>query len=123
MYDVPRTHSQFATLQLAGLAAMKASKRGCVPPVAWSSPVITSTAFFPRGIPEFRQRFLRLVHELDQIDQQALLLVGLGNLDLGEIYPVGLRIEGRIAEEQVVRPDGVIPSRSWPAQAGLPWRV
>src|SRR5205085_3864655 len=33
-YDVPRTHSQFATLHPAGLSAMNVSNRPAVPPFA-----------------------------------------------------------------------------------------
>ena len=53
MYEVDRTHSHWATLQPAGLRALKRSNANAVPPGAfpgeWSSPLITTTAFSPRG--------------------------------------------------------------------------
>ncbi len=42
-------HSQLATEQPLGLAAMNWSKRPPVPPLAWSSPVMTTAAFLPLG--------------------------------------------------------------------------
>ena len=51
MYDVPRTHAQAATLQPCGDASSKRSNWPIVPglPSPWSSPVITTAAFSPRG--------------------------------------------------------------------------
>ena len=122
---MPRTHSQSATEQPAGLSALYWSKRPAVPPLAWSSPVMTTTAFSPRGKYQKRGSGLRSRFMLaDQVGEQALLLVGLRDRDLVEVDPVGLRVAGRGAEEQVVGADRAAwPSRSWPAQAGLPWRV
>ena len=48
-YEVLRTHSQSATMQPGGLLRDLASKRPAVPPPPWSSPVITTAAFSPRG--------------------------------------------------------------------------
>ena len=78
-----------------------------------------------REVPEARQRLAVGVHLPDQVGEQPLLLVGLRDRDLVEVDPVGLGVAGLGAEEQVVGADraGTAPSRSCPAQAGLPWRV
>ena len=86
---------------------------------------MTTTAFSPRGKYQKRGSGLRsrfIVH--DQVGEQALLLVGLRDRDLVEVDPVGLDVTG-LPEEEVVGADRrpASPSRSWPAQAGLPWRV
>ena len=90
----------------AGLAPSCWSKRPAVPPLAWSSPVITTTALSPRG--KYQKRgsgFLSRSICSDEVGEQALLLVGLRDGDLGEIDPVGLGVARRRAEEQVVGAD------------------
>ena len=49
MYDVPRMHCQSATQQPGALNALYWLNRPTVPPLAWSSPVITIAAFRLRG--------------------------------------------------------------------------
>ena len=69
---------------------------------AWSSPVITTTAFSPRGKYQKRGSGLRSAFiERDQVRQQPLLFVGLRDGDLVEVHPVGLGA----AEEEIVRAD------------------
>ena len=71
---------------------------------AWSSPVITTAAFSPRGRYQKRGSGVRSrVHQRDQVRQQPLLLVGLRDRDLVQVDPVGLQVAGLGAEEQVVR--------------------
>ena len=82
------------------------SKRPAVPPLAWSSPVMTTAAFTPRG--KYQKRgsgFLSAVHRADQVGEQALLLVGLrdGHLVRGRPSRAGRR--PLRAEEQVVGAD------------------
>ena len=79
-----------------------------------------------REVPELRQRLLVAIHLLDQVGEEPLLLVGLRDLDLVEVDPIGLDVTGLGAEEQVVGAEDRAadwPSRSSPAQAGLPCRV
>ncbi len=56
-------------------------------------------------IPESRQRLPILVHRDDQVGEQPLLLVRLGDADLVHVDPVGLRIRRGSAIELVVRTD------------------
>jgi hypothetical protein len=49
MYELLRMHCHSVTEQPAGLAALYWSNRPAVPPTPWSSPVMTTTAFSPRG--------------------------------------------------------------------------
>ena len=76
-----------------------------------------------RQVPEARQRQLVAPISVIRFSEQPLLLVGLRDRDLVRVDPVGLHVAGLRAEEEVVGADAGTPSRSWPAQAGLPWRV
>src|SRR4051794_35423293 len=49
MYADARTHVHAVTEQPAGLSAFMRSKYASTPLIAWSSPVITTAAFRPRG--------------------------------------------------------------------------
>ena len=74
-----------------GCAPCSWSKRRRCRRCAWSSPVMTTTAFSPRGKYQKRGSGLRsafIVH--DQVREQPLLLVGLRDRDLVEVDPVGL---------------------------------
>ena len=74
--------------------------------------------------PEPRQRPAVGVHLPDQVREQVLLLVGLRDRDLVQVHPVGLGIAGGMPRRRGRRSGSArVPSRSWPAQAGLPWRV
>ena len=107
MYDVPRTHSQLATEQPAGLSALNWSKRPAVPPLPWSSPVMMTTAFLPFG--KYQKRgsgFLLSFMCEDQVREQALLLVGLRNRDLVRGRPSPAATSPVfVAVELVVGPD------------------
>ena len=99
-----------------------------MPPLPWSSPVITTAAFLSRGRNQNRgSGFRSQVHLLDQVGEQALLLVGLRDRDLVEVDPVGLDVPGLGAEEEIVGADRWFPPTGvalvCPDQAGLPWRV
>ena len=76
-----------------------------------------------REMPEARQRLASAIHEHDQVREQALLLVGLRDRDLVEVHPVGLPSVLDAPKNRSSERIGVKPSRSWPAHAGLPWRV
>ena len=58
-----------------------------------------------RQVPEARQRRLVEVHRRDQVGQQALLLVGLRDVEVVRVDPVGLDVARLGAVEQVVRAD------------------
>ncbi|ABF86640.1 hypothetical protein MXAN_3655 [Myxococcus xanthus DK 1622] len=74
-------------------------------------------------VPEARQR--RGARLVQHVGEQALLLVRLGNLDLGQVHPVRLRVEGRVAVEHVVGAraranGGAVPVLSLPGRVSLP---
>ena len=77
-----------------------------------------------RQVPEARQRLAVAAHRHDQVREQALLLVGLRDRDLGRVEPVRLDVAGA-ARRRRGRSGriGKSPSRSCPTHAGLPWRV
>ncbi len=58
-----------------------------------------------REVPEPGQRLLVGGHRAEQVREQPLLLVGLGDRDLGQVHPVGLVVTGGRAVEQVVGAD------------------
>ena len=62
-----------------------------------------------REIPEARQRGGRRLHVLDEIAEQALLLIRLRDRDLVEVHPVRLWIARGGTVEEVVRPDRWLP--------------
>src|SRR5262249_19851877 len=74
-----------------------------------------------REIPETRQRLAADRYGLDQLTEQAHLLVGLRNGDLREVDPVRLRVAGRGAEVHVVRADRrlAVALRSGPRDVAL----
>ena len=87
---------------------------------------MTTTAFSPRGKYQNRGSGIwSLVHLLDQIREQALLLVCLRDLDLVQVDPVGLTSPACPKNRSSDRMIGglTLASRSSPAHAGLPWRV
>ena len=99
-------HSQFSTLQPAGLLA-----RILAEPTDRAAVTMVVTGHHDRGlqpsreIPEPRERSAAVVHEQDEIDEQALLLVGLGDGNFVEVDPVRLTIGGGRAEVEVVGAD------------------
>src|SRR3954452_660078 len=120
MYEVERRHSQFATEQPAGLLALYCSKRPAVPPVAWSSPVATTTAFLPRGKYHSRGSGVRL---------RAVVSTRLASKRCCS-SPCEIATLERSSQSATEPPKNwsserivAWPSLSCPAQAGLPWRV
>ena len=73
--------------------------------------------------PEPGQRLLLQVHLLDQVGQQVLLLVGLGDGDLVQVDPVGLDVPGLGAEEEIVGADQLAPAHGAVALVPRPGRV
>src|SRR5262245_15651567 len=123
MYEVPRTHCQSSTEQPTGLAAEKVLQRFRVPSQqACSSPVMTTTAFRKLG------KYQKL---------------GNGWLSIARIWRAkrrcctsacGIAMREKSTQSGCGSPEaapknwsseriGATPSRSVPAQAGLPWWV
>ena len=74
-----------------------------------------------REIPEPGQRLAVKIHGKDQVGQQPLLLVSLGDGDLAHVQPVRLRISCGIAVVQVVRTHGshAVPFLAGPGGVSL----
>ena len=71
----------------------------------------------PRQIPEARQRLLAEVHLDDEVGQETLLLVSLGDRHLVQIDPVWDRtrcIENRSSERMRSRPSPALPMPDFP---------
>ena len=103
---MPRTHSQSATEQPAGLSRLVLLEAADGAAVA----VVVAghhdrRLLVARQEPEPRQRLPVQVHLLDQVVEQVLLLVGLRDRDLVEVHPVGLDVPGLGAEEEIVGAD------------------
>ena len=120
------THSQSATEQPAGLCALVLCRSGrAVPPLPWSSPVMTTTAFSPRGKYQkrgsgLRSRFIWPIRLASRrcCSSACGIATLLRSTQSGCGSPAALP-KNRSSERIGLRS----PSRSWPAQAGLPWRV
>src|SRR4051794_7136341 len=122
MYEVERRHSQFATEQPDGLLALYCSKRPAVPPVAWSSPVATTTAFLPRGKYHSRGNGLRLRDIVSiKLASKRCCSSACGTATFERSTQSALEPPKNRSSERIM--GGAWPSRSCPAQAGLPWRV
>ena len=124
MYEVPRTHSQLATLQPAGLAALNWSKRPAVPPLPWSSPLMMTTAFLPFGKYQnrgsgFLTAFIRRIRFASSrcCSSACGIATLLRSTQSGWTSPI--LAPKNLSSERI----GVKPSRSCAAHAGLPWRV
>ncbi len=88
-------HSQSATLQSPGLCALCPVELSARPAVAVVVAGHDHDGLLAAGeVPERGQRHLVAVHLLDEVDQQSLLLVGLRDLDLVQVDPVGLDVPG-----------------------------
>ena len=111
------------------LICLKLSKLAAVNPAdwvgEWSSPLRTTAAFSPRGRYQKRGRgiwsaFMSVI----RLSSRRCCSSGLRDRDLVRVDPIRLNVAGSGAVEHVVGPDpDRTPSRSWLAQAGLPWRV
>ncbi len=104
MYDVPRTHSQSGHRTARGARGDKlieATRRAVVGVIVAGHD--DHRLFAAWKVPEPRQRLLVAIHLEDQVGEQPLVLVSLGNADLVQIDPVRLRVGGGVTVEFVVR--------------------
>ena len=117
-------HSQSATEQPGGLCAACESKRPAVPPEAWSSPVMTMTAFSSRGKYQNRgsgmtSRAMRVI----RFASSRCCSSACGMATLLRSTQSGCGLLALAPKKRSSGRMGATPSRSCPAQPGLPWRV
>ncbi len=117
-------HSHWATEQPAALAALNWSKRLAVAPLAWSSPVMITAALSPRG--RYQKRgigFLSAVSVPSRLTSRRCCSSACGIATLLRSTQLGCGSNGALPKNRSSERIGEVPSRSWPAHAGLPWRV
>ncbi len=117
-------HSQLATEQPAGLSDWYWLKRPAVPPCAWSSPVMTTTAFSPRG--RYQKRGIGLRSRaivVTRFASKRCCSSACGMCILLRSIQSGWTSPAIAPKKRSFVRIGKTPSRSCPAHAGLPWRV